>query len=104
MSKRFYLLGLVLIVVLPAFLLNFGCMSEVTYSPTFKVTSSDGQTPTIFYQFIDPERHFNTSDIDLAQQEIPFTIIVPSYIPECFGIDYLFEITGPYIDEYSDTI
>lgn len=81
-----------------------GCMSEVTDTQILEGTNNDAQTPSIIYQFIDPERHFNTDDINLAQQEIPFTIIVPSYIPECFGTDYLYEITGPYIDDYSDNI
>lgn len=101
-SKRASVVTTALLIVL--LVVISGCVSEVSDTHQSEETSNDTETPTIFYQFIDPERHFNTNDINLAQQEIPFTIVLPSYVPECFGTDYLYDITGPWIDEYSDTV
>jgi hypothetical protein len=39
--------------------------------------------------------HFYTDDVERAQDEIPFTIILPQYLPIEMGTDYHFQIYGP---------
>jgi hypothetical protein len=38
---------------------------------------------------------FFTNDVSLAQKYIPFSIVVPTYIPKELGSKYTFEISGP---------
>ncbi len=54
--------------------------------------------------FVDNKGHFHTNNIKMAQKEIPFVIVVPDYIPDLFGPDYLYEITGPFKNSLPDTI
>jgi hypothetical protein len=54
--------------------------------------------------FRDPNGHFNTNDVKLAQKEIPFTIVVPSYVPDILGTDYSFVITGPFENGYYKSV
>jgi hypothetical protein len=46
--------------------------------------------------FVDENGHFHTNDVKLAQKEIPFTIVVPTYIPDVFVTNYQYEIIGPF--------
>jgi|GEM_PF-1662111 len=56
------------------------------------------------YWFVDSNGHFHTNDVKMAQKEIPFTIIVPDYIPDIFGSNYSYEITGPFENPLSNYI
>ena len=47
---------------------------------------------------IDPYNFFHTNDIQRAQLEVPFTIILPTYVPNDMGSDYSFQIDGPIKD------
>ena len=91
------LLLMLLCLVLP------GCTSELSDTRQSEGTNKDNQTTNNSYLIKDSKGHFHTNDVNLAQREIPFTIVVPSYIPECFGNDYFYEITGPYINEFENT-
>ena len=46
------------------------------------------------YWFRDPVGFFHTNDLERAQEEIPFTIILPTYPPEDMGLSTL-KIYGP---------
>ena len=45
--------------------------------------------------------NFHTNDVKLAQAEIPFTIVLPKYLPGDLGLDYLYQISGPVRKEGS---
>ena len=100
--KRILVAILVLLMVLCVVL--SGCISEVDDTDQSEDLNKDTQTTDTSHWIRDSKGHFHTNDVNLAQREIPFTIVVPSYIPECFGTDYLYEITGPYIDEFRNII
>jgi hypothetical protein len=51
-------------------------------------------TNSDIYWFRDPVGFFHTNDLERAQEEIPFTIILPSYLPEDMGLSTL-KIYGP---------
>jgi hypothetical protein len=46
------------------------------------------------YWFQDPNGFFHTNDVKQAQEEIPFNIIIPSYLPEDIDLNMM-EIYGP---------
>ncbi len=46
------------------------------------------------YWFRDTNGFFHTNDLKKAQEEIPFTIVLPSYLPEGMGLKIL-QIYGP---------
>ena len=52
--------------------------------------------------FRDPNGLFHTTELKLAQNEIPFPIIIPTYLPS--DIDYPCLIEGPYLSPISDGI
>jgi hypothetical protein len=62
-------------------------------------TASD---PDIYW-FRDPVGFFHTNDLERAQEEIPFTIILPSYLPENMGLSTL-KIYGPIKIDIGDYI
>ncbi len=72
-----------------------GCIQN----STSKAQENDIVTP---YQkdkshwFVDENGHFHTDNVTLAQKKIPFTIVVPSYIPDVFVTNYQYEIIGPF--------
>jgi hypothetical protein len=46
------------------------------------------------YWFTDPPGRFHTNDVERAQEEIPFTIVLPTYLPDGIGpLPYMIE--GP---------
>jgi hypothetical protein len=49
--------------------------------------------------FIDPNGQFHTNDIKLAQREIPFTITLPSYLPNNIDPNQV-RIVGPFDESY----
>jgi hypothetical protein len=55
-------------------------------------TQSSGEE--IFW-VVDSQGMFHTSDLERAQQEIPFTIILPTYLPDNLDPDSPYEIGGP---------
>ena len=77
-KKLNYISALLILVFLTASFL-FGCKRD---------TESD------IYWFRDPVGFFHTNDLDRAQEQIPFTIILPTYLPEDMGLDAL-KIYGP---------
>jgi hypothetical protein len=46
--------------------------------------------------FVDENGYFHTDNVTLAQKKIPFTIVVPTYIPDVFVTNYQYEIIGPF--------
>jgi hypothetical protein len=88
MSKSRLTIGVIAGLALPALLLT-SCTRESTANK---------------HWFVDSNGHFHTNNVKLAQKEIPFTIIVPTYIPDLFVPDYLYEITGPFENTLSNYI
>ena len=97
-------LSVISVLLLVSCIFISGCISEVNDTHQSEELTKDTQTTDSVHWFRDNKGRFYTNDVNLAQREIPFTIVVPSYIPECFGTDYLYEITGPYIDESRNII
>jgi hypothetical protein len=62
-------------------------------SSTSSVQTNQNYQP---YWFVDLNGHFSTNDLQRAQKEIPFNIVVPNYIPDLFGSRYRYEFTGPF--------
>ena len=58
---------------------------------------TQGSGEEIFW-VVDSQGMFHTSDLERAQQEIPFTIIVPTYLPDDLDPDSPYEIGGPLKD------
>jgi hypothetical protein len=54
--------------------------------------------------FVDSRGHFHTNDVKLAQKEMPFTIVVPTYIPDLFATNYQYEISGPFDNPIPNTV
>lgn len=71
--------------------------------PTLFLPSCGGGSNSGILWFRDPQGHFHTNDIERAQKEIPFTIILPQYLPEYMDPN-LFKIVGPFRDAYLDGI
>jgi hypothetical protein len=53
-----------------------------------------GSSEDIFW-VVDSQGMFHTSNLGRAQQEIPFTIILPTYLPDNLDPDSPYEIIGP---------
>jgi hypothetical protein len=83
--KFWYLLILVIFVFLLFFAIACDSTAE-TKKPYLHVT----------------EYNFYTNDVSLAQKYIPFTIIVPTYIPKELGPKFTFEISGPADNNSTD--
>ena len=79
-SNKLVYLGLILLLVFSAIP---GC--------------TQGPAEDIFW-VVDSQGMFHTSDLERAQQEIPFTIIVPTYLPDNLDPDSPYEIGGPLND------
>jgi hypothetical protein len=58
---------------------------------------TQGSNEDIFW-VVDSQGMFHTSDLERAQQEIPFTITVPTYLPNDLDPDSPYEIGGPLKD------
>ena len=53
--------------------------------------------------FVDENGNFHTNDVSLAQKKIPFTIIIPTYLPDIMGTNYPYQIDGPVkADKYHE--
>jgi hypothetical protein len=85
-SKLKFILGAIVGILFTALLLS-SCTSESTNQS---------------HWFVDEKGHFHTNDVKLAQEESPFIIVVPDYIPDLFGTDYLCEITGLFKNPLSN--
>jgi hypothetical protein len=67
----------------------------------FSSCNSDSSNEASWFR--DPQGHFHTNDVERAQKEIPFTIILPQYLPEYMDPN-LFKIIGPFKDAYLEGI
>ena len=54
--------------------------------------------------FRDPNGSIHTKDVKIVQPEIPFTIVIPSYLPSILGTDYSWGIIGPIKYNYTKEI
>ena len=54
--------------------------------------------------FRDKDGLFHTTDVKLAQEEIPFTIILPTFLPSDMGSDYPYVIIGPITNPWFDGV
>ena len=73
MRKLNYISALLMLILVVAPLLS-GCSAD-----------SDSE----IYWFRDPNGFFHTNDLGRAQEEISFTIILPTYLPEDMGLSTL---------------
>jgi len=65
---------------------------------------SSCSTNNQIYWFVDANDIFHTDNLELAQKEIPFVLVIPTYIPKVIGNEYYFEIRGPIRDLNSQNI
>ena len=79
------------------FTLISGLMS-VVFLLILLVTSYGCVESSETFWFRDPNGYFHTNDIERAQNEVPFNIILPSYLPVAIDPD-LFVIIGLYEDD-----
>jgi len=65
------------------------------------VNNNDSNNNLVWW--IDPNGDFHTNDLHRAQGQIPFIIIIPSYLPANFSYDNM-RILGPYESEIVEDI
>jgi hypothetical protein len=68
------------------------------------ITSCENNSNRKIVWFKDPNGRFHTNDLKRAQKEIPFTIVIPNYIPDILGNNYVYGIVGPFKDDTNNSV
>jgi uncharacterized protein YwgA len=74
-------------------------MSVIVLASTATLFSDCGASTNSQPYWLEANGFFYTDDIRMAQDKIPFTIVLPQYLPEGMGRDYHFQIYGPLNSE-----
>ena len=64
------------------------------------ISSCKEDSSSKIFWFRDPNGRFHTNDVARAQKEIPFTIVIPSYLPYDIDPIYSSQIVGPFTHPY----
>jgi hypothetical protein len=98
MMKKQYILILILVIFT---LILFGCNSQI--NPDNSLASiSPSATSNETLVWMELQGRFYTKDLARAQKEIPFTIILPTYLPDNKHEVYLPDIDGPLSELRND--